>query len=345
MPSEPTDPRSPRVPIEAKVEFLKRPEAYPERPRRVETVETHMSWVFLTDRYAYKLKKPVRYDYLDYGTVEARRRNSEEEIRLNRRLAPEVYLDLVPLVGDAADGLRLGGAGVPVDWLVKMRRLPEAVRLDRAIETGTLDEAELRRATILLAEFYRRAPPVEVAPADYRRGFAAGIEGSHRDLLRPEFGLPAAPLERATAAQLRFLEGRSEVLDRRVRERRIVEAHGDLRPEHIYLGPQPVIVDCLEFNRAFRILDPADELAYLAMECDRLNAPAVGQLFLDTYGRVTGDEPPAPLLRFYKCFRACLRAKIAIWHLDEPAPRDRAQWTNRAAAYLRLAEGYAEALP
>ncbi|HLB81408.1 MAG TPA: hypothetical protein VJJ77_12985, partial [Dongiaceae bacterium] len=190
-----------------------------------------------------------------------------------------------------------------------------------------------------------QAQPVEVAAADYRRGFAAGIEGSRRDLLRPEFGLPAAPLQRAAAAQLRFLEASGEVLDRRVREQRIVEAHGDLRPEHVYLGPRPVIVDCLEFSRAFRILDPADELAYLAMECDRLDAPAVGQLFLDTYGRVTGDEPPTPLLRFYKCYRACLRAKIAIWHLDEPAPRDRAQWTDRAAAYLRLADGYAAALP
>ena len=126
-------PRHALVTTEAKVAFLMQPSAYPEPTPHVERVETHMSWVFLTDRHAYKLKKPVVYDYLDYGTLAARRRNCREELRLNRRLAPNVYLDILPLAQDEFGRLRLGGPGEVVDWLVVMRRLDHAFMLNRLI--------------------------------------------------------------------------------------------------------------------------------------------------------------------------------------------------------------------
>jgi aminoglycoside phosphotransferase family enzyme len=143
-------------------------------------------------------------------------------------------------------------------------------------------------------------------------------------------------IQSVTAALSNFVEEEAELLDSRVRAGKIIEAHGDLRPEHICLESKPVIIDCLEFNRDFRILDSVSELSYLALECERLGASWVGKLILETYTDIAGDRPPAKLLGFYRSFHACLRAKIAVWHLKDPGVRDRAKWTGRASHYLLL---------
>jgi len=273
--SGPAPPSHPAPPaLDDKVAFLRRPESYPEAPGRVEAVETHMAWVFLTDAHAFKLKKPVRYAFLDFSTLEARRADCEEEVRLNRRLAREVYLGTMPLTRQAAGGLRLGGNGPVVDWLVHMRRLAAPAFLDRRIRAGIAYEADVRRAAERLAAFYRSVPVIPMTADEYRARFEADMEENRRELTSCEFGLPAARVEDLCAAQRRFLAARtgSELLRRRVGEGRVIEAHGDLRPEHVWLGEPPAVIDCLEFRREFRLLDPADELAYLALECERLGA-------------------------------------------------------------------------
>lgn len=327
-----------------KVRFLERPGAYPGRPERVETVETHMAWVFLTDRFAYKLKKPVRYDYLDFSTVEARRRDGLEEVRLNRRLAAGVYLGIVPLTWERGGELALDGDGEVVDWLVKMRRLPSERMLDRAIEDGTATEEDVDRAARLLAGFYRDARPVEITPAEYRERFRRDLEEIRRELSLFDLRLPAGRLEGVVGALLRFVEERGWKLDRRVEAGRILEAHGDLRPEHVCLTPEPVVIDCLEFNRGFRLLDPADELAFLTLECERLGAAWVGERFVEVYRSVTGDRPPPDLFRFYQGFRAALRAKLAAWHTRDDQRRNGAEWLAEAADYLEWGEGYVQGL-
>lgn len=329
--------------LATKVRFLKRRTSYAERPKQVASIETHMSWVFLTDEHAYKLKKPVRQPFLDFGTIEARRRNCALELRLNRRLAPDVYLGLVPIRIDKSGRLSLEGSGEIVDWLVKMRRLPAERTLGHAIAQRTVRPAELRRVVAALARFYRGAPKARIAKNSYRRRFEADIRTNRSELSKPRWRLPIELVRKATEAQLAFLRRRSRLLDARVRDRRIVEAHGDLRPEHVYLGPKPVITDCLEFNRAFRILDPADELAYLALECEMLGDAETGRRLLDLYEELSRDRPPDPLLRFYMSERACLRAKLAIWHLKDRTLRHRAKWRRKALRYLRLACSYADA--
>ncbi len=329
----------PAVDLRTKVAFLLRPESYPERPRRVEAKETHMSWVFLTDAYAYKLKKPVRYPFLDFSTIESRRTNCEEEIRLNRRLAPEDYLETVPLGLDASGRLCLGG-GHPVDWLVKMRRLGADRVLDQAIRANAVAQSDIRRLGAKLAAFYRRAPRMDLTPEAYRGGVADDIGLTRRTLLRRKYSLPALPVREIAAALRRYLKAHGARLDRRVREERIVEGHGDLRPEHVYLGPDPVVTDCLEFNRALRIVDPADELAYLAMECERDGAMLIGPWLFQAYSEASGDRPPRDLIAFYKCHRAFLRARITIAHLDEPDIREPDKWRDRTRSYLKLAQGY-----
>jgi aminoglycoside phosphotransferase family enzyme len=330
------------IALREKVAHLSRPESYPEKPAAVEVVQTHMSVVFLTERHAWKLKKPVRHDFLDFSTLEARRADCEEELRLNRRLAGDVYLEVVPLTVTPQGVLRLAGEGTVVEWLVKMRRLPAQRMLDYAIRNGGVTPEDVRRFALVLAGFYRRAEPVALDAAEFRRRFERDIRANQEGLSAPELPMPRDLVRSVAARQLAVLEKEAALFDSRVRDRRIVEGHGDLRPEHVCLGPEPLFIDCLEFNRDWRLLDPADELAYLAMECEFAGAPWIGGVVFETYREATGDDPPAALVRFYKAYRATVRAKLSAWHLsDHPDPADQGKWIARAQRYLELADRHA----
>lgn len=321
-----------------KVAFLSKPGNYPRPVTRVQTRETHMSWVFLTDTEAWKLKKPVHYQHLDFSTPDARRKDCQEEVRLNRRLAADVYLGVVPLTLEAHGRLKLGGEGCPVDWLVRMRRLPMERMLDQAITDGTWTEEDIHKVGTLLARFYLGLPPVPMTGTQYRERLREDLIATQRELLRIRYHLPRELVKAATSRALRCIDRDAELLENRVLLRKIVEAHGDLRPEHICLQTEPVIVDCLEFNRDLRLLDSASELTFLALECERLGAPRVGELILQDYSNLTGDRPSARLLKFYKCYHASIRAKIAVWHLEDHTTRDPRKWLRRAVEYLQLQE-------
>ncbi|MGZ3505397.1 MAG: hypothetical protein ACXWNJ_15870 [Vulcanimicrobiaceae bacterium] len=330
--------------LDAIVTFLLQPISYPEPTRAVEAVETHMSWVFLTDRFAYKLKKPVRLPYLDFSTVDLRKHYCEEEIRLNVRLAPRVYICTLPITLGANRVMTVGGSGFAIDWLVKMHRLPADRMLDRAIERGTFTADEIERLACLLSAFYREAPHFALRASMYRRRLEADVTANLEDLRKAEKIVARHRVERIHTAQIAFLHRRGKLFEQRVNERHIVEAHGDLRPEHVLLGPDPQIIDCLEFNAEFRTLDAADELAFFAMECEMLGAPAVGTTVFDRYRRDNDDAAAAGLLEFYKCYRACLRSKLAIWHLEEPNVRHPERWPELARRYLDLADIYSRRL-
>jgi aminoglycoside phosphotransferase family enzyme len=322
--------------LEDKVAFLQRPDSYPDCPQQVDTIETHMSWVFLTERHAYKLKKPVHYDFLDFSTIAARHADCAAELSLNRRLAPDVYLGLVPLTLDAEGKLRLEGPGEAVDWLVQMRRLPPERMLDSLLQAGTVSETDIRRLAARLASFYRASPPLGMGATEYRERLAHSVLDTWMALAEPAFGLAQTQVDAIHEAQLSFLTHHSALLEERAA--RVVEGHGDLRPEHVCLEDAPVVIDCLEFEREFRLVDPADELAFLALECERLGAHQVGEAILAAYAVAAGDAPPTQLLDFYKSYRACLRAKLAVWHTRDHEVPDHDKWLKRARAYLRLAE-------
>ncbi len=326
--------------LESKVALLRQPPTYPEKPAYIEAVETHMSWVFLTPHHAFKLKKPVHYDYLDFSTVAARKKNCEEELRLNQRLAPGVYRGVVALTMDARGEALIGGQGEVIDWLVKMRRLPAERMLDYLIRHRTLEPVETHVVAEILAHFYRESAALKISGDEYRRQCERNVRANYDVLANPVYDLPAALVEAVHEVQNEFVRRAPELLDRRATEGRIVEGHGDLRPEHVCLESPPVIFDRLEFNRAFRIIDPADELAFLAMECERLGASQIGEEFFGVYRRVTGDHPPPQLVYFYKAHRACVRARLAIWHVRDSAQSAWPRWRATAEEYLRLAESY-----
>ncbi len=324
--------------LQAKVDFLASPAAYSEHPAHVELRETHMSWVFLTDGTAYKLKKPVVYPYLDFSTLAAREARCRDEVRLNRRLAPDVYLGVARLTREADGRLAIDGEGTTIDWLVRMRRLPEERTLERLIARGELAAAHVAQIGAALGAFYRRLAPADVDARRYVELLRAQHDANAGLLLRPDFALDGARVERTLEAVGRFFDADRALLEARASGGHVVEGHGDLRPEHVFLLEQPVIIDCLEFNRALRLLDPFDEIGFLGLECERLGAPWVGERLRRDLEARLGDRIDDRLHHFYVALRACLRARLALAHLTEPEPREPHKWPQRAREYLALAQ-------
>jgi len=327
--------------FEAIVRWLARPESYPHRPDRVDHVETHISHVFLAGSYVYKLKKPVKFDFLDFSTVRSREHACREEVRLNRRLAPETYLDIVPVTLSAGGEFRLGGAGKSVDWLVQMRRLPTELTLDSLHRRDKLRPEQIDRLAATLVRFYQSLSPLRLTPEEYRQRYLSHVRGNMRELLTVGHHLPQGMVERVHGFQLQLLRLAPEILDERVRAGRVVDGHGDLRPEHICFSEPLAIFDCIEFNPEFRSIDVADELAFLAAECDFLGADWVGPQLLRTYQEQSGDQPTAELWAFYKSYRACVRAKVAALRADQVQGEPQAAAAKEAQRHLTLADQYA----
>jgi uncharacterized protein len=327
------------VSIDEKVRFLKRPTAYASRPQVIDVKETHMSWVFTAGDRVYKLKKPVHFPFLDFRTLAARENNCREEVRLNRRLAPDVYLGMVTLTVDK-DGLALAGAGEVVDWLVEMRRLPDELMLDQAILRHMIEHdasGRLDAVAHLLVDFYRASQPAEIIPSAYVGQFAREHAINEAVLCDLRFELDGAQVSDVVARVRSGIEGEAPLQDR-VKQSRIVEGHGDLRPEHVCLSDPPVIIDCLEFSRPLRLVDPFDELTFFTLECELLGAGWVGEQIMERCREGLEDTPAPHLLEFYLNYRACLRARIALVHLLEPDPRTPEKWVPLARRYLQLAQ-------
>lgn len=319
-----------------RLEFLADPRHYPERPRCIELVETHFAWVFLGERYAYKMKKPMRQAGMDYRSLAARRRGCLEELRLNRRLAPTVYLDVVPLSRGAAGALTLGGGGRVVDWLVKMQRLPAARMLDRTIAARTIAPGDLEAVAGLLAGFFRAATRRPMRPAAYRARLSLRARENARQLSAPDLGLDRERIVAVADAQLEFIAGAAALVG--ARGAQLIDGHGDLRPEHVCLGPPLCVIDCLEFDRDLRRIDPLEELAFLALECARAGAADAGEALLARCAAALPDPAPGAIVHFYASQRALTRAKVVAWQLRDPQYACAVPPQVRATSYLADAE-------
>jgi aminoglycoside phosphotransferase family enzyme len=330
----------PEISTAEKVAFLSSPAAYPECDR-VDRRETHMSWVFFSDDTVLKLKKPVRFPYLDFSTLDRRRKACQAEFALNRRLAPGVYEGVVPLM--RRDGvLSLSGEGEPVDWLVKMRRLDERRSLEARLHAHGVPEPELDALAEVLAAFYRTARRRPREPSFHLRAWRAAVEENARVLLDPRLAMPAGRVRAVLDTQRRFLRTRPGAIT--ARAARVVDAHGDLRPEHIWLGEPVLVIDRLEFSADLRAVDPLDELAGLEVETERLGWPEVGARISSRVRQALHDPSPEALRLFYRSYRALLRARLSIAHLLEPRPRTPQKWPRQAREYLAIAEADARRL-
>lgn len=324
------------------VRFLREPATHGGGFEAVEVKETSKSWVFLTPHDVYKLKKPIENHFQDLRSLAAREANCRIEVRLNRRLAREIYLGVVPITREASGGLALAGEGDVVDWLVHMRRLPADRMLDQIILNGEADEQETRdrlaRLANSLVEFYRDAPVAGLTGQDYVQLFEQEQAKNRAVLKEPRFARDLGSLDDLLA---RFDDSLAAVrgeLEQRVRDGRIVDGHGDLRPEHVCLVDPPVVIDCLEFSERLRMIDPFDELVYLGLECAVIGAPTIRGDLIERCAAGLGDRPSVGVLRLYEAYRALLRARQSLAHLLVPAPRDPAKWMPMARGYIGVAE-------
>lgn len=306
--------------LDRKVKFLK--------SVSLESIETHLSWVFLTESLAYKLKKPVHFSYLDHSTIKSRQRDAEREVLLNQQLAPGYYLGAMPLMLD----------GKVTDWLVVMKRFPRELTLIEKISELKTDDPLLESAAQALTRFYLDSAPVPIGPQEYVLRLERYVKENLLALSRPRYGLERDIVSQVHEWQLEILFEYREHFYQRVREGRIIEAHGDLRPEHICLTDPPILVDRLEFSQELRTMDPVDELSYLTLECALLGRPDIGEVFFRAYRSGTNDDIENEVISFYRSFRAALRAKISLWHLDDPRVLVKKKHINKGERYLKLAK-------
>ena len=310
----------------------------------VARIETHISQVFLAGEWVYKCKKPVRFAFLDYSTPELRRHACAEEVRLNRRLAPAIYLSVEPVTADTDDVWTVDGAGPVVDWCVVMKRLPDERMLHHRIAATTADDADMERLLDVLLPFYdgaARGLKIDAEAGNER--LAGHIRENFATLETCDHGLPRSLILRVRSTQMQFVQLNAELFRQRIAAGFIREGHGDLRPEHVCLLEPPVVFDCVEFSRELRSADIVSELAFLAMECDFLGAPSLGAALLAGYRRRSGDTAPEDLVSFYKSYRACIRAKVELLRAGQQTDEVAARSSQRGRRYLQLASGYTSA--
>jgi aminoglycoside phosphotransferase family enzyme/predicted kinase len=325
------------------VEALSVPDAWPHPVTGPELIETHCSWVFLTGEFAYKIKKPVNFGFLDFSTLDKRLHCCREELRLNRRLARELYLDVVPITGSPP---RVGGPGAPVEYAVKMRQFDTGCGFDRLAQRGALLPEHMDATADVLAAFHART---ERAGEDSGFGEPVAIAAQvleNFDQVGPRIGeqAPASrePFDRLAAWSRSACETHAKDFAIRLADGFVRECHGDLHLRNIVWWQEQVIpFDCIEFNPSLRWIDVMSELAFLLMDLDDHGLPGLSMRLLNAYLEQTGDFQGLKVLRFYQAYRAMVRAKVESLRLAQLDALDE-EGVEALETYIRLAAGYTE---
>ncbi|HHO47863.1 MAG TPA: hypothetical protein ENN06_05355 [Desulfobacteraceae bacterium] len=323
---------------------LLEPGAYAHPAGDVRLVQTHISYVLLAGDYVYKFKKPVNFGFLDFSTLAKRKFYCQEELRLNRRLCPEIYLDLVT-VHRAGGRFVLGGSGKAAEYGVRMVRMPEERMMVQLIRAGELNRSHIDALVEVLAPFYQRA---ERSPEIDRFGTAAAVAVNvleNFDQTEAFVGgaaLSPSQFERVSA-YARAVLAREDLFNERIAAGMIRDGHGDLYSANICLADKVYIYDCIEFNQRFRYCDVAGDVAFLAMDLDYHGLQALSAYFIDRFTAASGDEGLRGMLDFYKCYRAFVRGKIGLFTANDPAVEEAARVACLAGAgrYFELAANYA----
>ncbi len=325
---------------------LSRPEAYPHPAAGVEVRQTHISAVFLAGPFAYKVKKPVDLGFLDFTTIDKRRHFCDEETRLNRRLAPNVYLGVVPITYDGG-AARIDGSGEAIEWAVKMARLPDEASLRWHVRHGDVTTDQLSTLAKRIAEFHRTAEATDRTAAFGRFEVVAG---NARENFAQSRGHVGATVSRAVFDRLEALTEAALSRLRLLIEARAArgvprDTHGDLRLEHVYLLPDGLaIIDCVEFNERFRYADPVADAAFLAMDLLAEGRPDLARVFAEAYFAAAGDEEGRRLWPFYIAYRSAVRGKVQGMKAAEPEvpAGERESARRRSAMHWLLALGQLE---
>jgi len=330
------------------IESMSRPDFYPHRPQTVELVQTHISCVFIAGDYVYKVKKPVNFGFLDFTTLGKRKFYCEEELRLNKRLAPGTYLDVVPIQRDDQGRLSLGGTHEIVDYAVYMKKLPLDKMLKVLLARGQADAKIMDAVAAKIARFHEKA---ETGGVIDEMGSIKTIRHNHEENFEQtekyvDITIPAYQYQFIKEYVERFLIKNKPLLEKRVAEHKIRDCHGDLHLEHICIADEIIVFDCIEFNERFRMSDVAAEVAFLTMDLDYNDYMSQAENFVSSYLKYSGDTDMQTLLNFYRCYYAYVRGKVISFRLDqkEISDTERAEIKQIASKYFDLAYAYAARL-
>jgi len=328
------------------ISSLLRAELYPHPVTELQLIETHISWVILTGPCAYKIKKPINLGFLDFSSLSQRKFYCEEELRLNRRTAPSIYLSVVPISGSTTRP-ELDGDGEAIEYAVKMRQFPQAAQLDHLLESDGLTASHMDAFARLVAEFHQQ---IAVAGADDNYGEAAQVmqpveenfSQIRQSRLTPKQPTLLDELQAWSTAEYQQLRTQ---LSQRKQQGFIRECHGDMHLRNLaWIDDQTVAFDGIEFNASLRWIDVISEVAFLVMDLQDRQQPALAQRFLNGYLELSGDYAGTALLPFYLVYRALVRAKVAAIRAGQEDIEDaeRSSLQDEMMTYLQLAQSYTQ---
>ncbi len=325
------------------IQALLSPSVYDHAASDIRLVQTHISYVLLAGDYVYKFKKPVNFGFLDFSTLDKRQYCCEQELILNRRLCPDIYLGLVTVTLEQGR-YRLGGGGEVIEYGVRMVRMPEERMMVNVIAAGELGREHIDSLVETLVPFYRQAERSEEID---RFGTAESVAVNvleNFDQTREFVGGDALSRDRfeRISNYARAVLARQDLFARRIAQGRIRDCHGDLYSANICLADKVYIYDCIEFNQRFRYCDVASDIAFLAMDLDFHGLADLSAYLVERFCRVSGDDDLVGMLVFYKCYRAYVRGKIGLFTAADPAVDETVRQASLqgAAKYFQLAESY-----
>lgn len=323
-----------------------KPEAYDEDPGNIELVQTHISFVFLTSNFAYKVKKAVNLGFLDFTTLKDRRFFCEKELELNRRLCGDMYLEVVSI--NMSNAIKIKGIGETVEYAVKMKRMPQEKMMSKLLEENKVDNKLVGRIAKVIADFHSKA---ETNRRINEFGSMATIETNWKENFNQtkEFvGKTVSIMDFKLIREIinDFMRRNVSVFERRIAEGKVRDCHGDIHSDNIFFTDRIYIFDAIEFNERFRYSDVVSDTAFLAMDLDFKERTDLSNFFARRYVEYSGDQELMKLLMFYKCYRAYVRGKVTSFKLKDPNISDQEKSTamKEARAYFKLASTYAKNL-
>jgi hypothetical protein len=328
------------------VEALLTPEAYPQEPGKIELIQTHISFVFLTKNYVYKVKKAVNFGFLDFSTLEKRLVFCGKELELNKRLCPEIYLEVVPI--NKSNAIKIKGDGETVEYALKMKRLPQERIMTVLLKKNKVDKKTIDEIAQIVAQFHSKAQTnpeisefgsLKIVRTNWEENFAQTTKYINQTIPQKEFQFIQTKIND-------FMEKNKPLFESRIADKRIRDCHGDLHSGNIFITDKICIFDAIEFNDRFRYSDVVADVAFLAMDLDFQQRSDLANHFIERYLAYSKDQQLKSLLPFYKCYRAYVRGKVISFKLDDPnmTSQEKESATKEAQAYFKLASDYAKNL-
>jgi aminoglycoside phosphotransferase family enzyme len=329
------------------VRALMTPVAYDEDAGMVELVQTHISYVFVTRKFVYKVKKAVDFGFLDFTTLEKRRFYCEKELELNRRLCGDMYLEVVP-INKSKDVIKIKGAGEIVEYAVKMKRMPQERMMNRLLDEKKIDKKLIDRIARIVADFHFKAETnaqismfgsLATIRGNWNENYEQTREFLDKTISAEDFNFV---LEKVDA----FIARNVGLFEKRMADGRVKDCHGDIHSGNIFVTNGIYIFDAIEFNERFRYSDVTSDIAFLAMDLDYRGRTDLSNYFVEKYVQYSGDKELTKLLPFYKCYRAYVRGKVTNFKLKDPriSREDKETAKKEAREYFKLAIRYAKIL-